>query len=152
MTLQTNVTTRISAALLIELTNQGDRTATTINTTVLDAAVADAQAEFLDEVGLAYDDTVAQHVRAGVMGVQYYLQSYLAIESEAFGRLRDRWQRTLGQLGRSLGANRRIMPQTSAVTLPSTPVNNALPTQDKTRWRDYVPNMPGGSQEQDDDC
>ncbi len=148
MTLATEVTARVAAPLLIELTNQGSTTATTIDTTLLGYAATDAEQEFLAETGLTYDTTNAMHVAACVVGVLYYLHSYTGIQSERQEAMRTRWQGWLAKVALALGGERRIMPKTSSVKKPSTPVTDALPDNDRTRWRNYVPNMPSGDVDQ----
>ena len=148
MTLATEVTARVAAPLLIELTNQGSTTATTINTTLLGYAATDAEQEFLAETGLAFDAAQPMHVAACIVGVLYYLHSYTGIQNERQEAMRTRWQGWLVKVARALGGERRIMPKTSSVKKPSTPVTDALPDNDRTRWRGYVPNMPSGDVDQ----
>jgi hypothetical protein len=148
MTLSTEVIARVSSALLIELTNQGSTTATTVNTTLLGHAASDAEQEFLVETGLTFDASKPLHVAACISGVLYYLHSYTGIQSERQESIKARWQQWLAKAARAVGGERRLMPQTSSVKKPSTPVTNALPDNDRTRWRRVVPNMPFGDVDQ----
>ncbi len=144
MTLKVEVTTRVSNQLLVELTNQGTTGTSTINDPVIDAAVADAEGEFFEEVGRTLDLTEKADVAAGVCGVLHYLHSYKGLETENAGNLRRRWERWLAKLAVTSGAERRILPTTSSVLLPSEETRDARPDFDRARWERLVPDMPGG--------
>jgi len=133
---------RISEGLLRELTNQGDTTATAINDTTLGYAITDAEGEFIVETGLALDDTKAQHVAAGVVGVIYYLYSYSGLHTETANRQRERWERLMLKIDSTEGAGRRIMPDSSSTLSPTAQRQGARPDFERSRWGDYVPNMP----------
>ena len=150
MTLQAAVQARLSTQKLVQLTNQDNLSATAINTTVLDAAVADAQAEFTDETNLTFDITDNRHLRVGVLGVQAYLESYVNSQSQAYQELRREFERGLAKIAVSLGAERRLLPSSNNTTSPSVPRSGLKPEQDRTRWDDFVPRQPGGSDEFDD--
>ena len=139
MTLSANVQGRISSQLLIELTNQSDVAATTLNTTVLDYAIADAQGEFLTFVGKAYDDSEATHVPVGVDGVMYYLNKYTGATTEHLDTLRTRFFRGMSALATTQGAERRLTPQSTSTNTPSTETSGRRPDHDRDRWADFVP-------------
>jgi hypothetical protein len=148
VTFATEVTTRVSDQLLVELTNQGDdNSSTTVDATVLAAAVADAEAVFLDEVGVVADDTNARHVQAMIVGVVHELHAYTFRKTPRANEIRQEWERSLIRLARTLGNDRRVMPQTSSPLTPSTESSTAQPDQDRTRWRGFVIDAPGGSTE-----
>ena len=73
--ISTAVQERIGADRLIQLTNY-DTTATSINTTVLNAACQDAIGEFERITGMAHDSSNASHVVILVLGAQYFLEMY----------------------------------------------------------------------------
>tara|TARA_R110000824_G_scaffold26620_2_gene91277 strand:+ start:275 stop:736 length:462 start_codon:yes stop_codon:yes gene_type:complete len=150
MTLSSEVQLRISSKKLIELTNQDNLSATTLNTTVLNAAIADSKAEITDETNLVFDDTKAQHIRVGVIGVQAYLQSYTNSQTTAYESLRREFERAMVKLGKNLGAEKRLSPSSNNTTTPSTPLVGMRPEQDRTRWEAIVPRMPGGADQYDD--
>lgn len=142
MSLNTNVTGRVSDQLLIELTNQGDISATSVKTSVLDFAVADAQGEFLTQVGKAYDDSDSSHVPVGVDGVMYYLTTYTGQVTAKLDTLRTRFFRGMGALATTQGAERRVLPQTTSTAEPSTERSGRRPDHDRERWGGFVPNAP----------
>jgi len=152
MPLATDVQNRVSTQLLVELTNPGSSvpSASTVDTARLALAVADAQAEFRTRVGLAFDDTDARHVDAGIQGVLVKLEDYAGRSTEDAQRRRQRWADLLSALARSVGSRRRISPVSSGTLLPSTEAAQALPDFDRSRWRGLTPNMPGGGDATDD--
>lgn len=140
MTLQSAVTARISDELLIQLTNQDTRgTGLTVNTAVLAAAVADAQAEFSLETAITFVDTDPQHLWAGVKGVLYYLHAYSATQKENTSKLKNEWLDALNKIARTLGGERRIMPKTDSQADPSQRRAGYLPDEDRQRWDSFVP-------------
>ncbi|RMG22904.1 MAG: hypothetical protein D6732_25270 [Methanobacteriota archaeon] len=76
MTLIDEVKSRINTQRLVELTNSGDATATTVNDTVLGKAVSDIQAEFELFASQNYDDSNPVHVAICVDGVMAKLYQY----------------------------------------------------------------------------
>lgn len=151
MTLQTNATLRIGTQLLIELTNQNTIGAVAVDAAVLDAAVADTQAELLIETGLTYDDTDPAHVAASVQGVLWYLHSYTGITKKNVEDIGRRWRRMLIALAATRGGERRLLPDTNSVLQPSTERTNKRPDHDRSRWDGFVPNTPGANDGSDDD-
>jgi hypothetical protein len=138
MALADDVQNRVKTATLVQLTNPNDVTATTVDTTQLGYAVADAEAEFTIETGLSYDTTIAGHVLAGVSGVLYYLHSYAGMERANVEGLRTRWENALRKVASTLGNERRIMPTTSSVLDPSDETQDARPDHDRQRWDGYT--------------
>jgi len=147
MTLQVNATLRLSTQLLVELTNPGEPSETTVNTSVLDAAVADTQAVFLIETGIAYDDTDALHVAIAVQGVLVFLMQYSGITGRNTQQVTERWNRGLVQIATTRGSEQRISPTSSSTLDPSTERAGSRPDQDRSRWRGFVPNAVGGGDE-----
>ena len=150
MALADDVQNRVSANLLRELTNQGDTTATTTNTTLLGYAVSDATGEFLVETGMALDTTKAQHVAAGVVGVLYYLYSYSGIESSTATKQREQWYRWLSKIDSTEGAGRRLHPTTTSKLTPVDQLLGSKPDMGRTRFSEYTMNMPRRDEENDD--
>lgn len=148
MTFATEVTTRISNQILVELTNQGDdNSSTTVDATLLAAAVSDAEAVFLDEVGVVADDTDARHIQAMVSGVVSQLHEYAFKKTPRGDKIRQQWERSLVRLARTIGNDRKVLPQTSSPLTPSVESSTAQPDQDRSRWDGVVIRMPGGSTE-----
>ncbi len=150
MALSDEVKTRVGASLLIQLTNQNTPGAGTIDDTVLDAAAADAEAEFSIETGVAYDNSIASHVMAGVKGTLFYLHEYTEASSTAQERRKTRWFQLLSKIAGTVGGERRILPDSNSPLEPSVQRDNTRPDFDRTRWDDVVPNMPPGSDQEDD--
>jgi len=139
VSLSSEVQARIPASTLRELTNQGSTGVVAINTTVLDAAAADAAAEFELEVGLTFDATDARHVAAGVQGVLYYLHLCAGPpKRELADALRERWERAMAKLATTLGGEARLLPRSGSTLDPTQERSGARPDHDRARWRDYV--------------
>lgn len=147
MTLKTSTQARVADKLLVQLTNQRSSTSEVINPRVFDAAIADAEATFLVEVGIAYDDTDAAHVPVGVFGVLYYLHAYSGTSGRNLDNHRDRWQRGLIALAQTRGGERRLLPESTSVLEPSVERTNARPDFDRRRWDGYVPAAPDPQQQ-----
>jgi len=138
MSLSTAVTTRVPASRLIQLTNQGDRSASTVDSTRLAAAVADAEAEFYQLVGVVFDSSTAAHVPVGVAGVLYYLESWAAGETPATEGIRKRWHLACGRLARSLGADQPLIPQTLSPLEYDEDLPTRRPDNDRQAWGDVI--------------
>lgn len=151
MSFVTEVQTRVSAQLLLELTRQDQPDETTSAAAVLAAASADAVAEFEVETQLDADDTNAEHVAAMVVGIVWFLHEYTGVGSDRAEKYRQRWQGWLSRLAAARGAEMRILPKTSSVKRPSEPLVDEVPYSDVTRWDDYVLGAPGGSRSRDDE-
>jgi len=76
MALSDDVTSRISSQRLIELTNDGDPTATTIDTTILGLASTDVAAEFELLSSEVYDNSNPVHLAIAVDAVMAKLYQY----------------------------------------------------------------------------
>ena len=150
MALADDVQNRVSANLLRELTNQGDTSATTVNTTVLGYAAADAAGEFLVETGLTLDTSKAQHVAAGVIGVLYYLYSYSGIETSTATKQREQWYRWLSKIDSTEGGGRRLLPSTTSKLSPTEEREGARPDFERSRFSEYTLTMPMRDEENDD--
>lgn len=140
MSLSTVVQARVSAEQLVQLTQQGDRAATTIDTDVLAAACADAEAEWQLETGVAFDSTVAAHAALGWVGVLYYLHSYAVAGADqaATDKLRTRWERGLAKAARLLGSDMPLLAQTLSPLEREVEATTRRADNDRAAWRDYM--------------
>lgn len=136
MALSDEVQSRLSTQRLLEITNPDKPSATALDSTRLDKAATDAQALFEVHAGVAYDNTKATHVIAGVDLVVAILQKRMGKISE------QAWEQTLEQLkavGHVLGRN-RIKPQTNSVYTPSSEASTdgsaVRPDMDRERFDD----------------
>lgn len=145
MALADEVTARYSTQRLVELTNADDKTATTVDTTVLGYAVTDATGEFETRVGVTYDNSNSKHVAVAVQGVLYYLRLYMGVENDALRQSEAKWREGMTALGR-VTARDRILPQTKSVLSPSAEQQNSevvRPDMDREHWDNFVPQPPG---------
>lgn len=141
MSLWTEVVARYSTEKLRALTNPDNRSATSVNTTVGDLAVEDTMADFLTHAEIAFDETDARHIAAGVRGVIAHLMSYGAANSEgadaALRRFHDRLEKI-----RNTGPRGRLSPATQSELEPSDEFAGAGPHRpdfDRDRFGGFVP-------------
>jgi hypothetical protein len=151
MTLASETEDRYKGGLLLELTNQGSTTATTVDQTVLGLAAVDAAAEFQLETGLVLDITDTRHLAAGIVGVLHFLHEYTGIQSERGGRIRDRWLSWLERIAATAGHELKVLPRSGGRLVSSTPTDQRAPDGDRTRWDRYTLKQPGGSTQEDID-
>ncbi len=140
MALATRVQNRVRTQLLIELTNPNDKTATTVETTVLGYAVTDTAADFETYAGVAYDDTDARHVAEAVRGVVVRLE---VNAGRAKAERLTEWQDRMDRMFRLRHGNDRIMPQSSSRLTPQTeaPSGEVRPWFDlEETFNDLIPN------------
>ncbi len=149
MALTDSVTARISNQLLVELTNQGDPTAITVDTTKLALVAADVEGVFLLETGIDYDDSDATHVPVGVDGVLFQLHAYTGLTGRNTSDLRERWERGLQRIAYARGSDQRLLPSSTSVLDPSDEVQGTRPDFDRQRWSGYVPHAPGDVDERE---
>lgn len=135
MALADEVQSRVPSALLLQLTNQGSTTATTVDTTILGLAAADAAAEFELETGLELDVTIASHVAAGVAGALYYLHTYTGKTGNVVDAHETRWRAWMRRVAATAGADMRVLPQSSA------PAGQVL-ENDRDAWGDFTLRAP----------
>lgn len=147
-TLATAVQARLSTNRIKELTNESNETATSVNSTVLEAAVSDAQAEFFRFVGQAFDATRADHIAVGVKGVLAYLYSYRGVPGDyVVDNARRDWIKALGTYQHTMGgAFSPVSPATNSNLAPSREDNTGTvrPAFDGRNMTDLVPNDPRG--------
>jgi hypothetical protein len=142
MALSDEVKGRYPSNLLIELTNQGDTTAITINDTVLGYAAADAEGEFKVETGLTFDATKAAHVACCTAGTLFYLYSYSGIETSTAQKERQRFERFLAKIDATTGAGKRIHPTTTSTLSPTAERAGSKPDMERSRFSQMTPRMP----------
>tara|TARA_R110002072_G_scaffold35076_2_gene104160 strand:- start:14511 stop:14939 length:429 start_codon:yes stop_codon:yes gene_type:complete len=138
MALADEVTARFPAERLKQLTNQGSRSASSINTTILGYAAADAVAEFELEVGTTFVLTDAAHVSAAIWGVIYHLESYAGAEGASLDKHRSRWQRETARLARLAGADMPLLPQTLSPLTYDEDLPERDPDNDRDAWADVI--------------
>lgn len=144
MALTDEVITRYSNARLVQLTNpDAARGTTSVDTTRLAAAATDAAAEFALLAGTAYDGTDAGHVAAAVLGVIWKLETYAGPAGANTERSWAAFSEACERVARTEGRN-RVWPTGTGTLDPSTEVANSRPDQDRMRWDDVTPRLPGG--------
>ena len=134
------VTARDTAGRLVNLTNASSssgRAATTVNDTVLQAAVADASAEFKTKAGVTFDGTDAQHLQIAVPGVWAFLALWKGQEGA-----KDQMAKFVESCEdfRATGANSRIVP--AAANVRNADGSQREPYFDDSRFRDLSPVPP----------
>ena len=101
MALSDDITTRLGTQTLVEITNFDDPTATTVNTSRLDAAIEDAQGAIRRGAGLsAPSDTTSDEYdtyrELVVLGVEYYLQKYRSRSSSETESAKREFREAMG--------------------------------------------------------
>lgn len=144
MALTDEVQGRIATQLLVELTNHGDTSATSINTTRLNYACTDATALFRRRTGLTLDVTIADHVWPAVLAVVFLLHNYPGGSGQRLDEARKRWEEAGDELARTIGSRRVVTAETSSLYAPTQEEQDERPATDRQRWSDYVIG-PGGT-------
>lgn len=119
MALWDEVANRFSAEDLIALTNPDARTATSIDTTRRDSAVADAEAFFGIYAQTTYDNSNDTHVAVGVAGVVAILMSRGGSAPGVAEETVDKFIERLERLAK-LDARKRLTPQAESNALEPT--------------------------------
>lgn len=140
MSLSSEVQLRQRAQRLRELTNLTDDATVSINTAVLNAAVADTQATFRTRVGVAFDDTDPEHIAIGCDGVMFFLHRYKGTDTEA---VEARWETALANFRKSKRSG-LMAPATNSPYEPTLPPAGSLPPDDIRYYDDLIPDPPGG--------
>jgi hypothetical protein len=115
MSLQTVVEARVATTRLVSLTNPGVTAPTTVDTTKLGHACADAAAEFEVHTGVAFDETDARHISPAIDLVILTLQERGSAPVENLGAQREKIITRLESLAKVTGRN-RIMPEAASET------------------------------------
>lgn len=134
MTLSADVQARIPASRLIQLTNLTSGPQISLTQSVLDAAIADAKADFAAYTKLAYDEANTQHTPVGVAGVLYYLSRRKGLDVKVLG---DEWYTLLERFGVS-----NVIPASNCPYTSSTEPSGMRPDMDRERFSDFVPLPP----------
>ena len=142
MALIDEVKGRYPSSLLIELTNQGNTAASTVNDTVLGYAASDATAEFKVETGLTFDLTKPAHIACCSAGALYYLYSYSGIETQTSRKERLRFEKFMAKIDATTGAGKRIHPTTTSTLSPTPERSGAKPDMERSRFSQMTPRMP----------
>lgn len=128
MSLRTVVEARVSAQRLIELTNPNLAPASALDSTRLDAACADAAAEFEVYCGATFDDADARHISPAVDLVILTLQERGAAHVDGLSAQREKIIKRIKDVAKVTGRN-RIMPESAAAThetFPDSAFENVL--------------------------
>lgn len=144
MTLAQDVTNRIPPSRLVQLTNHTPEgtSAGTVDSAVLGYAVADAKAEFARVSGIAYDESLANHVPLGVEGTMCYLMQRKGFGAEARSAL-EAWQAALKRFGESeVTGQRWFSPGTNAPYTSTIADAGERPDADRSRFDGLVPRPP----------
>lgn len=129
-TLATAVQARIPETRLIQLTNINDDSATTVNTTILELAVDDTEADFKTYAMLDFDGTDARHIRLGVDGVLAFLEANRGQDADQ-NRLAA-WRDRCAEFAKTT-SRARISPRVTP-GLPPTTYPNSRPGFDPSRF------------------
>jgi hypothetical protein len=143
MALIDEVTDRIGAQRLVELTNPQLPSATTIDTTRLARAVTDTVGEFQRQTGETYDANDAFHVSICVDGVICLLQRRMGVPIADTGPC-DRFKEALSQF-----TNVRVAPVTTATQTPTADDSDGLPFSDDRNTAQFIPGIQGSVSEED---
>ena len=148
MSLVSNVQSRYGDQYLVNLTNPGDNTATTIDSTRLALAATDVEANFEIFAGVEYDDTDPQHVTVGVEGVEVLLKfraGHTTVEEWS-----DWIEKRLKPMS-LVGARDRIMPTTNSEVTPTSEsdTGDGRPYFDSRRFRYLIPGRPATGEDPD---
>ena len=145
MSLSSNVQARYSTQRLRQLTNDGDQSATAIDTTVLGYACTDVEADFLVYAGLAYDDSTATHVSVAVEGVLAKLRMRMDSAGSSAKEAHDSYVERLRSLHLITGGD-RVTPTTNSELYPSDEnpdnVTTLRPAFDDDHFDDLIPEPP----------
>lgn len=134
---------RIPSQRRIELTNQGDETASSENTTVSGYAETDASNEFFHRTGVTFDSTNSEHLTIGVKGMVHFLYSYRGLKAGAAEQAMKDWEDACDRFCRTRGALAWASPQTDSRLNPSYDRQDSLPYFDPDSIGNMVPNEPG---------
>jgi hypothetical protein len=145
MTLASETTARYSSTRLKQLTNPGDQNPSAIDATVLGLAATDVESDFTTYAGVAYDGSVARHVRVGVEGVIALL--YLRGESPGSDaqKRHDNYIDRLRELAKVEGRD-RLKPKTKEMAKITRPTSRTEPDFDDNDFSQIVPNAPTGTE------
>lgn len=145
-TTATAVQARIPTARLVALTNPNDKTAGTVNTTVLEYAVTDMATFFATEANQTYDDTDAAHLALGVQGTVAVLIQNLGQSADE--SMIETW-RSAVRAYRARSARGRVLPQTNILYETTNLENQGRPVFDPSRFDRQTLAAPPAANEDD---
>lgn len=137
MALVDEVTSRIANERLVQLTNPGLPSATSVDLVRLGLAATDAQAEFRRRTGITFDVTDDAHVDLGVGGVVCKLQERSGVVMSGDESVCAIWRKGLADIR----SGRRVSPQTNATQIPTRDNPDETPRFDQTRFDDVTPDQ-----------
>lgn len=146
-TLSTNAQTRWGANYLVQLSGADQAaTGTTLDTTRIDAAGTDAEADIEIYCGVEYDGTDARHVAAGVEGVIAYLRSRAPGASSEARSAVQTWRNVLKSGLATVTGRERITPDSTSEVTPSDENpddrTDVRPPFDSRHFVDIIPTPP----------
>lgn len=149
MTLTDEVQNRLSAQRLRNLTNPDAPNSSAIDTTRLNNAILDVQADFEIYAGVIFDLNDARHVAVAVDGVEAILIERAGLATEARETRRKAWEERLIALGK-VTARDRILPKSNSDLEPTDeadPTGRPVrPAFDKRKMDGYKLNNLGRSE------
>lgn len=139
MALTDDIQARYSTQRLVELTNPGDVTATTIDTTNLANAILDVEADLAIYAGVTYDGSDARHLSVAIPGVLLKLLLYTNNAGAGYADKEKDWLERVKALARVTSRD-RIQPQTNSVLTPTPEqagVEVVRPGSDRPNFDDF---------------
>jgi len=144
MGLSTDFQNRFPSNRLKQLTNPGNQAGSSVNTTLIDYAATDVEADFETYAGVEYDSADSRHVSVAVDGVLAKLYQRAETPGSKADGLHDAYIQRLRDLAKVTGRD-RVVPKTTSVLTP-TPERDGTetvrPDADRDDFGDLVPNAP----------
>lgn len=143
MALIDQVRLRFTSAQIVQLTNPDDENATAEDSTKLQDACDDAEAEFEDRVGQTYTETIRSHRALAVLMVKLKLIEYGASADETAEALRGRIDKLVDSTA-NVRARDRVAPQTNSQLTPSDEVvgtETRRPAFDDNFFNEIIPEV-----------
>ncbi len=137
MTLDADITARLSTERLAQLTNPQGRQSSAVDTVRLALAAADVDGAFRMYAGVVYDSDNILHPELGVRGVEIYLRRYVGQDNSTTAL--DAWKKELQQL-RKVSANDRFALDTQSELTVSDEApqgRTVRPYSDRTEFEGY---------------
>lgn len=148
--LATAVQARIATSRLVQLTRPNDDTATTVDTTYLELAVTDVEAEFQTWAQQEFDATDARHLALGVAGVVAMMRLWKGQSKDEEAAI-DGWRKRCQEYAKT-SQRRRVVPTSSSRAQPAAERPDAdgivHPTFDVPRFDGYDLDPPQGGGEE----
>jgi phage gp36-like protein len=145
MALKDEAIARYSLQTLLNLSNPDSAASVTNDTTRLDKAATDAEADFEMYTAVDFDITNPMHVSVGCEGVKLLLQERGAAADEDAEKFRKRWIEKLKDVAARIGGEQRILAQSTGIAAPSSEEVVGGTTRqkfDSEYFRDLTPGSP----------